>query len=318
VVFCDVAERHLLTNRKASRTSTGRVCREMRIAIGGEIRRMRVDAGLTQRRLAALAAIDHGFLSLIERGMREPSLAVLVAIATALGGTVNVRLYAGTGPRLTDPIQARITEALVRLLHPRWTRLLEVPVYRPVRGVIDLVLHDRAENVVVATEIQSQMRRLEQQLRWSNEKADALPSADFWRFTDPAPRIERLLILRSTRVNRELASRFSQTLDSAYPTPASAAYEALTTPDRSWPGDALIWATVNGDTARILDRPPRGVVIGRWRITVFARRPAPSGRPIRWLRWPVRPRNRPGPAAAGRWRSARRHRAARTGRARRP
>jgi transcriptional regulator with XRE-family HTH domain len=36
---------------------------------------MRLDAGLTQRRLALLAEIDHGFLSLIERGLREPSLA---------------------------------------------------------------------------------------------------------------------------------------------------------------------------------------------------------------------------------------------------
>lgn len=258
-----MTERHLVTNRKASRTSTGRMCRDMRVAIGGEIRRMRVDAGLTQRRLAALADIDHGFLSLIERGLREPSLAVLVAIATALGGTVNVRLHPGTGPRLTDPIQARITEALVRILDPRWTRMLEVPVYRPVRGVIDLVAHDRAANVAVATEVQSQLRRLEQQLRWSNEKADALPSAEFWRFADPVPRIERLLILRSTRINRELASRFSETLATAFPAASFEAYRALTTPDAPWPGSAILWATVDGDTARILDHPPRGVDVGR-------------------------------------------------------
>lgn len=212
-----MAERRLITNRKASRTSTGRLCRDMRVAIGAEIRRMRADAGLTQRRLAAMADIDHGFLSLIERGLREPSLAVLVAIATALGGTVNVRFYPGTGPRLTDPIQARITEALVRVLHPRWTRMLEVPVYRPARGVIDLVAHDQGANVVVAAEVQSQLRRLEQQLRWSNEKAASLPSAEFWPFADPAPRIERLLILRSTQTNRELASRFSETLATAFP-----------------------------------------------------------------------------------------------------
>jgi Helix-turn-helix. len=258
-----MAERHLVTNRKAARTSTGRVCRDMRVAIGGEIRRMCVDAGLTQRRLAALAEIDHGFLSLIERGLREPSLAVLMAIATALGGTVNIRLYPGTGPRLTDPIQARISEALVRILHPRWIRMLEVPVYRPVRGVIDLVAHDRAANIVVATEIQSQMRRLEQQLRWSNEKADALPSAAFWRFADSAPTIERLLILRSTRINRELATRFAETLAIAYPAASSAGYRALTTPDAPWPGSALLWATVHGETTRILDRPPRGVDKGR-------------------------------------------------------
>lgn len=191
---------------------------------------MRVDAGLTQRRLATVAEVDHGFLSLVERGQREPSLAVLVAIATALGGSVNVRLYPGTGPRLTDPIQARITEALVRILHPRWTRMLEVPVYRPVRGVIDLVAHDREANVVLAVEVQSQLRRLEQHLRWTNEKADALPSADFWRFVDSPPVVERLLILRSTRANRELAPRFAETLATAYPAATAAAHRALTMP----------------------------------------------------------------------------------------
>lgn len=85
-------ERKLTNNRKASRTSTGRASRDMRVAIGAEIRRLRGDVGLTQRRLAGLADVDHGFLSLIERGLREPSLAVLVAIATAVGGNLNVRL----------------------------------------------------------------------------------------------------------------------------------------------------------------------------------------------------------------------------------
>jgi len=257
-----MAERVVITNRKSARTSNGRICRDLRIAIGGEIKRMRLDAGLTQRRLALLAEIDHGFLSLIERGLREPSLAVLAAVAAALGGNVSVRLYPGTGLRLTDHIQARIVEGLIRILHPRWTWMLEVPVYRPVRGVIDLVVHDRASNLVVAVEVQSQMRRLEQQLRWSNEKSEALPSADFWRFVDPAPRVERLLVLRSTRANRDLASRFQDLLTTAYPGSTSLAYGSLTSAAAPWPGNAVVWATVEHDVARILDRPPRSVALG--------------------------------------------------------
>ncbi len=196
---------------------------------------------------------------MIERGLREPSLAVLIALATALGGTFSVRLYPGTGPRLRDPIQARITEALVRILDPRWTRMLEVPVYRPARGVIDLVAHDRAAGIIVATEVQSELRRLEQQIRWSNEKAGSVPSADFWRFVDDAPRVDRLLVLRSTRANRALATRFGETLATAYPARADDAYRALTTPDAPWPGSALIWASVDGDQTRILERAPRSV-----------------------------------------------------------
>lgn len=258
-----VPERPLITNRKAARTTNGRVSRDMRIAVGGEIRRMRVDAGLSQRRLAALAGIDHGFLSLIERGLREPSLAVLVAIAMALGGTVGVRIHPGTGPRISDPIQARIVEELVRIVDPRWTAMLEVPVYRPSRGVIDLVAHDRTAGVVVAIEVQSQVRRLEQQLRWLNEKADALPSAEFWQFADPPPRITRVLVLRSTQANRQLATRFAATLATAYPARSADAHAALTTPDTPWPGSAMLWATVERDVARVLGRAPRSISVGR-------------------------------------------------------
>jgi transcriptional regulator with XRE-family HTH domain len=256
-------ERRLTTPRKTQRTSTGRVYRDLRLTIGGEVRRLRLDTGLSQRRLAGLAGIDHGFLSQIERGLREPSLAVLVAVATALGGSLRVKLYPGTGPRLTDAIQARIAEALIRLLDPRWTRMVEVPVYRPASGVIDLVAHDRASRIVVAIEIQSEIHRLEQQLRWSKQKADALPSADFWRFVEDEPRIDQLLVLRSTRSNRELASRFAETLGAVYPAPSAEAFRALTTPDGPWPGSAVLWARVDGDVATILDRPPRGVAPGR-------------------------------------------------------
>jgi transcriptional regulator with XRE-family HTH domain len=257
-----MSERRFSTPRKAPRTATGRLSREARIVIGAEIHRMRFDAGLSQRRLAGMSGIDHGFLSLIERGQREPSLAVLVAIATALGGTVNVRLFPGTGPRLTDPIQARIIEAFVRILDPRWTRMVEVPVHRPARGVIDLVIHDQSAAMIIATEIESELRRLEQQLRWSNQKAGSLPSADFWQFVEPAPRIDQLLVLRSTRTNRLLAWRFSETLAIAFPASPIDAYRALTSPDVPWPGSALLWATVDGDGARILKRPPRGLLVG--------------------------------------------------------
>jgi transcriptional regulator with XRE-family HTH domain len=235
----------------------------MRLVIGAEIRRMRVDAGLSQRRLADVARIDHGFLSLIERGLREPSLAVLIAIATALGGTVNVRLFPGTGPRLRDPIQARIVEAMLGILDPRWTRLVEVPVNRPARGVIDVVVHERSAGIVIAAEVQSELRRLEQQLRWSRQKAESMPSADFWRFIDDEPRIDQLLILRSTRTNRDLADRFSETLSVAFPASAVDAYRALTTSSVAWPGSAVLWASVDGDTTRILQSPPRGVKLGR-------------------------------------------------------
>jgi hypothetical protein len=152
---------------------------------------------------------------------------------------------------------------LLRILHPRWDRMVEVPVVRPARGFIDLVLLDRPPTLAICTEIQSELRRLEQLIRWANEKALALPSAPFWDRMGETPSIERLLVVRSTRSNREIAARFSDTLTVAYPGSSVDAYRALTTADATWRRPTILWADLRGDLATILDRPPRGVTVGR-------------------------------------------------------
>jgi len=240
----------------------GRRARDTRCRVGADIRQLREDGGASQRKLAAEADIDHALLSLIERGLREPSITALTAIAAALGADVGVRLYPGAGPRIRDPIQARIIETLVGLLHPRWDRMLEVPVLRPARGFIDLVLVDRPQTHVISTEVQSEFRRIEQLIRWANQKSQSMPSAQFWDQLPGEPKIDRLMVVRSTRTNREIAIRFGETFRIAYPASARAAYRALTTGDEPWPGAALLWADVRGDRVRVMDRPPRGVTVG--------------------------------------------------------
>lgn len=258
-----MASRVLATPRKSTRTTVGRATRDQCVRIGRDVRDQRLDAGLSIRTLAQVAEISPTFLSQIERGLREPSVAVLVAIASALGGDLRVRLYPGTGTRIRDPIQSRITEALLAMVHPRWRPHLEVPVYRPVRGVIDLVLHEPATGMIGATEIQSELRRLEQQLRWAHEKADALPSASMWASVGPTARVDRILVLRNTHQTRAVIARFAATVASEYPASSADAYRALTTPDAPWPGSTLLWATVSGDAVRILETPPRGIGVGR-------------------------------------------------------
>ena len=53
------------------------------------------------------------------------------------------------------------------------------------------------------------------------------------------------------------------TLAAEYPAAVAAVYAALTTADAPWPGSGILWASVEGGRARILDRPPRGVALGR-------------------------------------------------------
>lgn len=58
---------------------------DWRAIVGKNVRRFRQRADLTQEQLAFAAEIDLTYVGGIERGKRNPSVLVLVRIATALG-----------------------------------------------------------------------------------------------------------------------------------------------------------------------------------------------------------------------------------------
>jgi hypothetical protein len=115
---------------------------------------------------------------------------------------------------------------------------------------------------MVATEVQTRIDRLEQSIRWSQDKARSLPSSDIWPPVG-TPVVHRLLVIRSTAATREIARRFEATLRVAFPAQTVDLYAALIEPTGLWPGDGILWADLRGGTARILSRPPRGVTLGR-------------------------------------------------------
>lgn len=253
------------SDRRSLRTRVGRRAEEVRRAIGQQLVQLRADSGISQRRLSAATGVPQSFISDIERGRAEASIAVLLALGESLGADLAVRFYPGAGPRIRDRLQAPIVEALLARAHVSWRRLVEVPVWRPARGVIDIVLARPAETVV-AVEVHSAIHRLEQQMRWAAEKSDTLRSSDAWPMLSggqSSMRVNRLLVLRSTPGTRDLARRFSETLRAAYPARAADALAAIETPDRPWPGAALLWAEVDSRGARILGGPPRGIDVGR-------------------------------------------------------
>jgi hypothetical protein len=154
---------------------------------------------------------------------------------------------------------------LIRRSRDAWRAIPEVPVWRPVRGVIDLVLA-RPGEIVVACEVHTEIHRLEHVLRWSAQKAEALPSSESWSMLaggDAAARISRLLVLRSTRRHHGLVREFEGTLRAAYPASTSDAVKALITPGVPWPGPAVIWVAVGPDGTRLFPGPPRMVGLGR-------------------------------------------------------
>ncbi len=234
--------------------------RETLRRLGQDLFRIRTDAGATQGQVSDIAGIDRSHYSRIEAGSVDGSLDTMIAISTALGADLSIRLYPGTGPRLTDRHQARMIESLLRQLDPSWNAHPEVPVSRPARGVIDLVLERRMDGLVVAAEAQSELRRLEQQIRWAMDKANSLGSSDLVP-PGSSPAVSRLLILRSTAATRLLARQFEATLRAAYPARAPDVVAALRD-GAPWPGAGIVWIRIEGDRVDLLTGPPRGVTLG--------------------------------------------------------
>ena len=197
----------------------------------------------------------------LEADVVEPTLEVVARLSAALGMSMSVRLFPGSGPLFRDHLQLAMTGALLRILHPRWRARPEVPVYRPVRGVIDMVLDDVGAGSLVACEAHSELRRLEQQIRWSTIKADALAATDD-QVTGHTRTIGRLLLLRSTERTRAAVAQYTEVVAAAYPARAPDAWSALTG-EEPWPGDAVLWCRVGRGHAEVLRSPPRGIRVGR-------------------------------------------------------
>lgn len=59
--------------------------------VGNNIRQLRMAKGLTLDRVATLSELTRGYISLVERGLKTPSIAALLRLATAL--EVNVTYF---------------------------------------------------------------------------------------------------------------------------------------------------------------------------------------------------------------------------------
>ena len=95
----------------------------------------------------------------------------------------------------------------------------------------------------------------------AGQKADALPSASGWRWTDASepPRIGRLLLLRSCSAMHDLIRAATRTFAAAYPGDTEQAVAALAGPDGRWPGAAVAWVTIDRKDTRLLAGSPRAI-----------------------------------------------------------
>ena len=154
---------------------------ELRRRIAEDLRRLRLDAGASQAAIARRAGIDRSVVTRLEAGTLNPTLETYVRLAAALGADYAARVYPNTGPAIRDRHHVRMVDAVIAAAHERWQITPEVAVRRPARGWIDLALHDPQARLVIATELESDLRRIEQLIRWSTDKAASIDSSTLAR-----------------------------------------------------------------------------------------------------------------------------------------
>jgi transcriptional regulator with XRE-family HTH domain len=85
-----------------------------RVALGRQVRRLRVEADLTMGQLAEAAGVSQSLVSQIERGLAEPSLGTLRRFAVALGTTVGALFVGGDNADEPAPRTVRESQMVVR------------------------------------------------------------------------------------------------------------------------------------------------------------------------------------------------------------
>jgi transcriptional regulator with XRE-family HTH domain len=226
--------------------------RRLRESLAEQLRTLMSDTGVGERELARAAGLSSSTVCRALEGTLLPTPETYGRLGAALGADLSMRYYANTGPKIRDRFSAPMLEALLGVLDPRWHPYPEVAVRKPSRGWIDVALHDGHARVLLATELQSELRRLEQLVRWHAAKAESLPSWLGWPKLGEAPAVSQLLIVRRTRATRAVVTEFSQQLRVAYPAHPDDVLAALTGPTAIWPGAAMLWAEVQGSRARLL------------------------------------------------------------------
>lgn len=96
-------------------------------SVGPRIREIRVARGLTLLELAARAGINNGTLSVLERGITEPTLATVVAIARELGVDLESLVLSGVQPA---PLGDIPSDVLGYARHPKaWPYIRAIGTY---------------------------------------------------------------------------------------------------------------------------------------------------------------------------------------------
>jgi transcriptional regulator with XRE-family HTH domain len=91
--------------------------------IGKSIRMCRTSLGLSQEELAQQIGMSVSYISLIEKGKRDPAFSTIEQIADALGVPVSLLAFLAADPRelkgVPEDLRDRLSGVAFRLLHAK-------------------------------------------------------------------------------------------------------------------------------------------------------------------------------------------------------
>jgi transcriptional regulator with XRE-family HTH domain len=123
--------------------------------IGTRLRTLRTTRGLTLDRLAGLCGLTRGYLSLVERDLKTPSIAALLRMTEALGTDVG-KLFNGRQDAATDyvlyrhqPNRDEASAAAIPLAPGRAGKMMEPFLIRPTGTAVRRATHSGEELIVV-------------------------------------------------------------------------------------------------------------------------------------------------------------------------
>jgi transcriptional regulator with XRE-family HTH domain len=187
-------------------------------AFGRELRIARMNAGLSQNRLAALATVSQTEVSKAERGAMDVSLEARCRLAAACGHELGWRLYPVASVRLRDSGQMSLAQAIVSAAHPSWRARLEVPIAPGDARAADLLLIGPTE--IIHVEIERALVDFQAQLRSAQIKRDALVARE-------GKPIRLVIAVPDTRTSRARLKPFAALLTKTMPAASREVWKAI-------------------------------------------------------------------------------------------
>jgi transcriptional regulator with XRE-family HTH domain len=223
------------------------------VRLGRQLRALRIKRGLRQEDLGRVARVSRAAVSKLERGLLEAAtVRMLVAVASALGASVDVRLrWNGEQlDRLLDANHASLVEIVVAMLGRRgWELAVEVSfAVWGERGSIDVLAYHPGTKSLLVVEVKSVVADSQATLHTLDRKvrlARQLAMERGWE----CRLVSRLVVIGSSVTSRRRIDQLATTYRVAFPDRGSRLRDWLRAPRGSVSG-LLFVSYGTGSSAR--------------------------------------------------------------------